>query len=189
MSRIDDLFAAARTGDVGAFKNWMGSVELPIRLSLRRYARAVDAESIVQETLLRMWVLAQDRERMLEGENASLRFALGVARNLARSEARRMGRETLLPPEDLPEIEVPPDPPSDPRLHAVILGCIQKLAEKPRRALGHRLKYYGQTYPDRTLASQLGMTTNTFLQNIVRARRQVAACLERAGIAVEGIWT
>ncbi|HEX6032725.1 MAG TPA: hypothetical protein VFY90_14940 [Tepidiformaceae bacterium] len=187
MSRIDELFAAARTGDVTAFKNWMGSVELPIRLSLRRFARAVDAESIVQETLLRMWVLAKDEERTLEGENASLRFALGVARNLARSEARRMGRETLLPPEDLPDIEVPPDPPSDPRLHGVILECIEKLAKKPLAALRLRLTQ-GQERSDRTLASRLGMTTNTFLQNIVRARRQVAACLERQGITVEGIW-
>jgi hypothetical protein len=31
----------------------------------------------------------------------------------------------------------------------------------------------------------LGMTTNTLLQNIVRARRQVARCLEGKGIPRE----
>jgi DNA-directed RNA polymerase specialized sigma24 family protein len=187
LTEIDGLFTAAREGDVDSFEAWMGSVELPIRLSLRRFARAVDVESVVQETLMRMWVLAQDTERVLEGENASLRFALGMARNIARAEARRTGRETLLPPEDLPEIEVPPEPPSDHRLREAILGCIEKLAKKPLLALRARLRH-GGVQSDSQIASWLDMTTNTFLQNIVRARRQVAACLERQGIEMEGIW-
>ena len=187
MSEVDRLFAAARDGDLPSFEEWMGSVELPIRLSLRRFARAVDAESIVQETFLRMWVLANDKERTLEGGNASLRFALGVARNLARSEARRTGRELLLPPEDLPEVEVPPDPPSDPGLRKAILDCIEKIARKPLAALRARLNW-GALRPDREIAAIAGMTTNTFLQNITRARKQVAGCLERQGIELEGIW-
>lgn len=187
MTELDRLFAAAREGRVDSFEKWAAQVETPVRLSLRRFARAVDAESIVQETLLRMWVLAQDKYRSLEGENASLRFALGVARNLARAEARRMGRERLLPPEDLPEIEVHPDPPSDPRLRAAIDECIQTLAKKPLEALRFRLNY-GAFLPDHAIASWLGMTKNTFLQNIVRARRQLAACLEGRGIEIDGIW-
>src|SRR5262245_59510257 len=98
----------------------MGRVERPVRLSLRAFARAVDVEGVVQETLLRMWMFAQDRERELTGENASLRFAIGMARNIARNEARRLGRERLLPPEDMPEIPTLPEPASDPRLAQVI---------------------------------------------------------------------
>lgn len=186
MSQIDTLFAAAREGDVPSFGEWMGSVELPIRLSLRRFARAVDVESVVQETLLRMWTLVKDKERTLEGENASLRFALGMARNIARSEARRFGKEVLLPPDEMPEVEVPPEPTPDHGLRAAILGCIEKLAQKPMTALRARLDM-GALRPDRDLAASLGMTLNTFLQNITRARRQVAVCLERQGIELEGI--
>ena len=189
MTEIDRQFARACLGHMRGFEEWMGIVEIPIRLSLRRFARAVDVESIVQETLLRMWVLAQDqRRRPLEGENASLRFAIGMARNLARSEARRMGREVLLPPDDMPDVEVPPDPPSDPGLRKAILDCIEKLAKKPLAALRARL-HMGGVQPDRDIAALLGMTTNTFLQNITRARKQVAVCLERQGVELEGLRT
>lgn len=186
MTESDVLFAQARHADADAFADWMGSVELPIRISLRRFARAVDVESIVQETFLRMWILAQDQERTLEGENASLRFALGVARNLARAEARRMGKETLLPPEDLPEIAVPPDPTSDPGLMLAIRECIEKLSKKPLAAMRARLKL-GVMFLDREIADQVGMTLNTFLQNITRARKLVMSCLERRGIPLEEV--
>lgn len=186
MTEVDRLFAAARTGDVESFEQWMGSVELPIRLSLRRYARVVDAESVVQETLLRMWILANDAERTLEGENASLRFALGVARNLARAEARKVGREVTLPPEDLPEVPVAPDPPSSPALRKKILDCIAKLAQKPRAALTARLQM-GGVLSDQALAIRLQMSRNTFLQNITRARKQVTTCLEREGVSLREV--
>ncbi len=184
MSSIDSAFAKARTGDRDAFADWMGSVELPIRLSLRRFVQAVDVEGVVQETLLRMWVLSQDQERVLEGENASLRFALGVARNLARAEARRFGRERLLPPENLPEPAIEPEPTADPGLRRAILECVQKLAAKPLQALRARMQL-SSLMADREIAARAGMTLNTFLQNIVRARKQVANCLERKGIALE----
>lgn len=186
MSEVDTLFARARAADSAAFADWMGGVELPIRLSLRRFARAVDVESIVQETFLRMWILAQDPERSLEGTDASLRFAIGMARNLARAEARRMGRETLLPPEDLPEVAVHPDPTSDPGLMLAIRECIEKLSKKPMEALRARLQW-GAMLMDRELAQQVGMTLNTFLQNVTRARKLVLICLERRGIPLEEV--
>ena len=183
VSAIDSAFAKARTGDRDAFADWMGSVELPIRLSLRRFVQAVDVEGVVQETLLRMWLLSQDRDRVLEGENASLRFAIGVARNLARAEARRLGRERLLPPEDLPEPTVDPEPTADPGLRRAILDCVNKLAAKPLEALRARM-LLGAQASDREIAKMTRMTLNTFLQNIVRARKQVAQCLERKGISL-----
>ena len=36
--------------------------------------------------------------------------------------------------------------------------------------------------PDETLAAGLRMRRNTFLQNITRARKLLAACLERHGV-------
>ena len=186
MSEIDAAFAGAREGDPVAFTKWMGRVERPIRLSLRAYARAVDVEGVVQETLLRMWTLAQDPERSLTGENASLRFAIGMARNLARNEARRLGRERLLPPEDMPEIPTPPQPHSDPRLARAIADCLERLAGRPLTALRARMQKQG-LLPDREIATSLGMSVNAFLQNIVRARRQLAACLTRLQVPLEEI--
>ena len=186
MSEVDTLFARARAADSAAFVDWVGSVELPIRLSLRRFARAVDVESTLQETFLRMWVLAQDSDRTLEGEDASVRFAIRMARNLALAEARRLGKETLLPPEDLPEIAVPPDPTLDPGLMLAIRECVEKLSKKPFQALHARLQW-GAMLLDRELAERVGMTLNTFLQNITRARKLVLSCLERRGIPLDEV--
>jgi DNA-directed RNA polymerase specialized sigma24 family protein len=185
MSVIDRLFARARRrANERAFADWMGSCELPIRRSLERYARAVDVESIVQETFLRMWIIARDADRELTGENASLRFAIGIARNLARAEGRRTGREHLLPPEELPDPPVPPDPVPDPGLRRAIQECFQKLRGKPLTALAARLAH-GFRSTDREIAASTGMTLNTFLQNVVRARKQVATCLEKRGIRLQ----
>jgi RNA polymerase sigma factor (sigma-70 family) len=186
MSDVDSLFQAAGRGDVAAFAGWMGRVERPIRLSLRSYARAVDVEGVVQETLLRMWLLARDPERSLTGDDASLRYAIGMARNIARSEARRLGREVHLPLDDSPEAVAPADPPSDPRLARFIQECFEKLSRKPREALLARVRY-GATTPDRSVAKLLQMSPNTFWQNIARARRQLADCLRGKGVPLEEI--
>ncbi len=186
MTAIDAAFEKARTGSREAFADWMGSVELPIRLGLRRFAQAVDVEAVMQETFLRMWLLSQDAERELSGEHASLRFAIGVARNLARSEARRSGRENALPPEDLPQPAVEPEPIVDAGLRRAIVECLGKVAAKPLKALRARMDSEGMI-PDRDIATTVSMTLNTFLQNIVRARKQVAACLERKGIPLQEV--
>ena len=184
MPGIDAAFQRACGGDRIAFADWMGAVEAPIRRSIARYARAVDVESVLQETLLRMWVYAQDRGRKLEGEAGSLRFAIGMARNIARSEARRMGRLAFLPPEDMPDVEVQPDPPPDPALRKAILDCLGQLKGKPLAALQARLDAASELR-DRELARGVGMTLNTFLQNVVRARKAMAECLRRRGIVLE----
>jgi DNA-directed RNA polymerase specialized sigma24 family protein len=184
VARIDDLFARVCRGEHAAFGDWLAEVEIPLRRSLAPWARAVDVESVIQETLLRMWLYAQDRGGELEGENASLRWAVGMARNVARNEARRFGRETYLPPEDLPPVEVHPEPPSDPGLGRIIRACLDALTGRPRQALLARLAQ-GHDTPDRTLAASLRMKVNTFRQNIARARRQVAACLRERGAPIE----
>jgi DNA-directed RNA polymerase specialized sigma24 family protein len=182
----DELFSAARRGDRRAFAEWMGRVERPVRDALRPYARAVDVEGVVQETLLRMWVFAQDDARSLEGENASLRFAIGVARNVARNEARRFAREVHAPDGVLPDVAVADAPPNDPALRRAIEDCLRAVAPRPHAALEARIER-SPYEDDRRIAASIGMTLNTFFQNDARARRQLAECLERRGVAV-GEW-
>jgi DNA-directed RNA polymerase specialized sigma24 family protein len=184
VTEIDGLFAEVCEGDEAAFAGWMGRVERPIRLSLQRYARAVDVEGVVQETLMRMWLYARDRGRELTGENASLRFAIGMARNIARSEARRLKREVHLPPEERPEVAVPPEPAADPGLARAIAECLGRLAGSPLKALRARLDL-APIAPDRQIAQAVGMTLNTFLQNIVRARRHLTKCLEGKNVPLQ----
>lgn len=183
MTEADLAFGLARWGDVGAFASWMALCERPVRASLRRFARAVDVESAVQETFLRMWIAAQDLERKFEGENASLRFALRVARNVALEEVRRARLDHLVALDDLDathEPSIDPQPLSDPGLMRAIKDCVGLLRGKPREALLARLAG-GHERHDRDVAAALGMAVNTFLQNVVRARKAVAACLEGKG--------
>jgi DNA-directed RNA polymerase specialized sigma24 family protein len=185
--RLEEAFRIARSGDAEAFAEWMGMIEIPLRRSLRRFAREVDVEVVVQETFLRMWIVACDHGRVFEGENASIRFASRVARNAAFEEIRRNRRDIHLDPEDfdrLPEGTIDPEMP-DPGLRRAIFECIERLPKQPRKALGARIQDGGR--PDRELALTLRMKLNTFLQNIVRARRLMAACLEKRGVRLEEI--
>ena len=184
---VEAQFAAARAGDEQAFGDWMGRVERPIQASLRRFARVVDLEVVMQETFARMWVMARDPSRSLEGPNASLRFAIGVARNVAREEIRRAGLGRMISIEDLdvpPEPAVIDDPPADPGLARIIRSCLDVLPSRPRQAILARIDM-GGIAPDRALADMMQMTVNTFLQNIVRARALLAQCIEKHGVALE----
>jgi len=182
LTAIDESYRRTREGDRSAFSSWVRRCEQPLRKSLRPFARAVDTEAIVQETLLRMWRLAP--RLALEGENASLRYASRLARNLALSEVRRQRRVSTVEQaelERLPAGAVDPDPPADDRLRRTVRDCMEKLPPRPREVL--RLRLSGR--PDRDLARSLAMKLNTFLQNVVRARRLLADCLERSGIRLE----
>lgn len=183
MNEVDELWARVGGGDREAFGDWMGRVERPIRRSLSRFARNVEPEVVVQETLLRMWLLAQNRDRELTGADASLRYALRMARNLALNELRRREREVPLHEDDDFE-QTAPEPPSDPALARAIRDCLDRLAGQPLKAIRARIEL-GHQMADKVLAQMLGMTTNTLLQNIVRARRQIADCLEGKGIPRE----
>jgi len=179
--RLESLFLRAGSGDPEAFAEWMSMVEHPLRRSLARFARVVDVEVVAQETFLRMWIFACDPERRLDGEDASLRFALRVAWNVAHEEIRRARPGRFVPeaPEDLPGRFVTPSLP-DPFLKSLIEKCFERLPSKPRAALEARVRDGGQS--DRDLAAALRMKLNTFLQNIVRARKFMADCLERQGV-------
>jgi RNA polymerase sigma factor (sigma-70 family) len=187
VTSLEQAFAATRAGDPDGFAAWVHMIEPEVFSSLRRFSASVDVEAVVQECLLRMWKLAPLLD--LEGPNASLRYALRLARNLAVSEARRSGRRIAIEDEDLerlPEVRVEPDPVPDPRLRRIIMECIEKLPERPRAALRARLDDAGLR-PDRELASTVRMKVNTFLQNIVRARKLVSECLRRGGVDLKEI--
>jgi DNA-directed RNA polymerase specialized sigma24 family protein len=185
--RLEGLFRLARLGDRGAFAQWMGMVEIPLRRSLYRFARAVDVEAVVQETLVRMWLLAGDPQRVLKGSQASLKYAFAVGRIVALEEMRRYRKDRFVELdvlENLPEGRINPDPP-DPALARKIQDCMESLPRQPREALWARV--HNGRLPDRQLADALRMKANTFFQNIVRARRLLRECLERRGVRLEEI--
>lgn len=186
MSTVDHAFARARLGDPEGFAGWVRAVEFPLREALRRFARSVDVEAVVQEALLRMWVLAPTLE--LSGEDASLRYAHTIARNLALEECRRLRHAPPAGAGDDPDVvrDPRPEPPPDPLLRRVIRTCLGKIGGKPRRALQARLDAHGLVH-DRVLAERLGLTLNTFLQNVTRAKNQLAACLARNGVHLERV--
>ena len=179
---MDESFRLARQGNQDAFARWMGLVELPLRRSLWRFARVVDVEVVVQETFMRMWLAARDQAREISGSHASLKFAYRVARNVALEELRRARQDLRI---DLEELDGLPEgrfevPLPDPALARAIRDCREKLPEQPRRALSARIDQGHM--PDRALAERLRMKANTFLQNVVRARRLLRECLERRGV-------
>ena len=190
MTPVDATWQEVRRGSEAGFRAWLPLVEPVLWRTLRSFAPAVDVEAIVQEALLRMWIIAPVQP--LEGDNASLRFALRLARNLAIDEARRRGREVPPEADRTGGVDDPPDPPPaaepapppDPLLRRAILACVGKLPPRPKAALRARLAAAG-ALPDRLLAGRLAMQLNTFLQNVTRARRLVEECLAASGIAVK----
>lgn len=176
------LLQAMASGDALAFARWSSSVERPLRLSLRAFATSVDVEAVLQETLLRCWQIAP-RFTHDGRPNALLRFAMRTSRNVAVSECRKRGaaaRDELAPPDE----HVSPVTP-DPHLRERIVKCREKLPKQPRAVLEQRLGSGGEN-DDTELATRLGMSLNTFLQNFTRARRFLRECLEKAGINLDG---
>jgi DNA-directed RNA polymerase specialized sigma24 family protein len=189
VSEIDELYEQARSGDAMAFGMWAGRVERPVRASLWRFAAVADLEVVMQETLLRMWLIATRTDKVLEGENASLRMAIAVARNVAREEMRGAKLGRLVPIDDIdhtPELTVEPAPDPDPGLARAIRECIQKLPMGLQSTLVARIDE-GHARPDRDIAAGLKLTLNTFLQRIVRARRRLADCLSGKGVELGGV--
>jgi RNA polymerase sigma factor (sigma-70 family) len=180
VSDLDVHLTAIASGDADAFARWLAGSEARVRLSLSSFAAQVDVEAVVQETMLRVWQVAP-RFQADGAPNALLRFAIRAARNAAISEARRLRTARR----DAEEEAAPPAEPiePDPLLRARILECREALPAKPAQALSARLETAGAD-ADPTLAARLGMTLNTFLQNVTRARKLLLECLEKKGIAL-----
>ena len=180
----DHELHAIAAGDGDAFARWLARCESPLRRSLRRFAAAVDTEAVLQEALLRTWQVAP-RCAPDGRPHGLLRLATRIARNLAVSEARRLRTlPTALP--DGSEIEPVVEPANvpDARVRAAFAACRDKLPAQPRAAIDARLAADGM-HDDHHLAATLAMRTNTFLQNVTRARRLLAECLRKAGIDLD----
>lgn len=182
---LDVFLLAIQKRDTRAFARWMAQVETPLRDSLRSFVTVVDVESVLQESLLRVWHVAPRFEP--DGRpNGLFRLAVRIARNLAISEVRRL-RSRPVPEEDLEAALAAAESVTsalpDPLLRAALAECHDKLPPQPRLVLDARLEAQGGQSDD-SIAQDLGMRLNTFLQNFGRARKLLADCLRRAGVAL-----
>lgn len=175
MIDLDVYHPAISAGNEHSFGTWMSYAEPGLRRSLGSFAAVVDVEAVLQEALLRVWQLAP--KVVPDGKpNCLLRWAVRCARNLAISETRRLKAA----PVDEVEIQVEPVTP-DPLLRAKLVDCRDKLPRKPRQVFEARVG----GGDDLDLATRLGMTLNTFLQNVTRARKLLAECLGKAGVQID----
>jgi RNA polymerase sigma-70 factor (ECF subfamily) len=180
---LDVHLTAIVAGDAHAFGAWMAAAEGTVRETLRSFATAVDVESVLQESLLRVWQVAP--RFVVDGKpNGLLRLAIRISRNLAVSEIRRTQARPVSP-EDLEDMSGEARPViADPMLRRAITDCREKLPPKPRQALETRLASAG-AQDDTDLAESIGMRLNTFLQNFTRARQLLADCLRKRGIVLD----
>jgi DNA-directed RNA polymerase specialized sigma24 family protein len=179
---LDHELAAVAAGDPDAFGRWVAGAEASLRATLRPLAAHVDAEAILQEALLRIWQVAP-RCRPDGRPNALLRLGARIARNLAIDELRRTHATAVdadaldaAAAADEPDVRAP-----DPLLRVIIEECRRALPRQPAAALMARIEAAGGE-PDQRLAERLRMTLNTFLQNVGRARKLLAACLQKRGV-------
>lgn len=179
----DHELAAIAAGDADAFARWLVAAELPLRRALRRFAAVVDTEAVLQESLLRVWQVAP-RCRPDGRPHGLLRMAMRITQNLAISEARRHRLAPVPVGDALPDPVVEPARAPDDAVRAAVASCLGKLPPQPATAITLRLADGGCT-DDRELARGANMTTNTFLQNVTRARKLLAECLRRAGIDLD----
>ncbi len=183
----DPLVVSICAGDATAFARWLAGAEPRLRDSLRSLATRIDVEAVLQEALLRTWQVAP--RFVPDGQPDSLlRLAVRIARNLAIDTLRRNRLEPLETDAlerlvDAAQIAQARDRWSDPLLRRAIDECRRRLPDRPAKALQARLDSEGSE-PDDRLAERLRMRKNTFLQNIVRARKLLAECLGRRGIDV-----
>lgn len=185
MDELDAYLPGIVAGDADAFARWLAGAERSLRGSLRPFARRLDTEALLQETLLRVWQTAARVTPDGRG-NALLRWGLRIGRNLALSELRR----ARVDPAEIEVLEreagagegtysVASWP--DPLLRALLEECRRQLPRQPARALEARIGGGGRE-SDATLAARARMKRNTFLQNVGRARRLLAACLAARGV-------
>lgn len=157
-----------------------------MRLSLKSFAKVVDTEAVLQESLLRVWQVAP-RVVVDPRGDALLRLGVRIARNLAIDHARvarRQGSDAQpeADAEAADELTGGDDLP-DPLLRRRIQICVEQLPAKPAAALTQRIASRGGE-ADELLASKLDMTLNTFLKNFGRARQFLLECLERSGVRI-----
>jgi RNA polymerase sigma factor (sigma-70 family) len=178
MSDLDQYLGAIVARDQNAFAAWVAGAEPRLRGGLRSFAADVDTEAVVQETLMRVWTAAE-RVQLDGRPDALLRYALRIGWNLAIDEARRR-RPDFMPNWMQEELRDPGEERVPAEVAEAVRECRENLPPKPRQAIDARIE--GGWRRDEELARRLGMTLNTFFQNIKRAREAIRDCLESRGV-------
>jgi len=179
---VAELQAIAHGNDDAAhdaFKRWFGRSEIRLKQSLRSFASVVDVEAVVQDTALLVW----ERAATISPQRPSgflFRWAVTVAKNKARTNARRSGRQAPLDDDSLPADS---SRLGDPLLRAQLLKCRERLSPHQLRAFMARCEDGGKG-DDRSLATSIGMSFEAFRQNLARARKAFAECLRLSKIDV-----
>ena len=169
--------------DQDAFSKWLARCEIALKRSLSNYAQVVDVESVTQDTALRVW----ERASAIEPDQRPgflLRWAITVARNHARNQVKRAGREVPLVAGIIP-VERSPSGGAriDPLLRERVARCLAQLPSHPRKAIEMRMSD-GGAQPDRALAAAIGVRFDAFRQNLARGRAALTRCLRTFGIDV-----
>lgn len=178
---------AIAAGDQEAFADWLAGAELRLRESLASFAHVVDVEAVMQESLLRVWLIAPRFEP--DGRpKGLLRLAIRVARNLALDEARRRRIsartiESLAFVAERDDVPDPPDPDESRHLRQALERCTEELPPRPKQVFDAQMRSPGKA--EQEIAASLHMKRNTFYQHLRRARAALEACLKRHGIGLE----
>ena len=180
-AEVAEWQAIGRRDEV-AFTRWLARCEIRLRRSLRRFARVVDVEAVLQDTAIQIWEHDAVKITPTGRTEFLLRWAYVVARNKALNVVKRAGRQVPL------EMHSDLEPSAmqahgDPLLRNRIHRCLQQLLPHFRCVLDARLKDEGQ-HPDRELAGSLGVSFDAFRQNLARGRRALEGCLKTHGIDV-----
>lgn len=182
MNDLDSHLDGIIAGDPHAFSLWVAGVEPRLRGRLRSFAAHVDTEAVMQETLLRIWQTAGRFEP--DGKpDGLLRLAMRIARHLALDEVRKK-RPDRVTAAMLEENAIDNREDGSLEIDEHIRACLAKLPPKPLAAINARI--HGGWRRDDDLADRVGMTLNTFFQNVSRARAALAECLRGLGVNLGG---
>jgi len=142
------------------------------RLALRITQNRVEAEDVVQETMMKVWNRRTEWPQIQSMEA----FCLTICRNLSLDKLRRMDnqlRSEGAPPADLLETAVSGNPEEQAVQRdrvALVRQLMSQLPEKQRSCMQLR-DIEGKAYKD--IADILGMTEQQVKTNIFRARQTI----------------
>lgn len=150
------------------FRYGMVKAEDALRRSARRLTRShIDADDLVQDTLLRAWAARRTFER---GTNLQA-WLLRIQRNLFLSQRRRAWRQVLWDSEAIERILVSSPPQEAAVSLEEVRGHMNRLPEVNRRAV-QMIGMEGRSY--REAAAELDMCPNSLRSLVSRTRSRLA---------------
>jgi RNA polymerase sigma-70 factor (ECF subfamily) len=182
----EDIVAAAKAGDEGAFETLFNRHQRKIFVLAFRYTRVrEDAEDIVQQTFQKAFLHLQTFEGKSSLSTWLTRIAINQALMLLRS--RRGLREVLIDnssgdEEATPTLEIPdanPDPEASylqGEKAQILSAAMRQLRPRMRKAI--ELRELGEL-SNRDTAAHLGVSIGTVKSRVFHARRKLAIALRR----------